>query len=273
MGIGLIDPWQGLAALETAVLPSASQVVAFWLVRWDIMLLDQPQVLQVPSVQCNENKSVNLEALLYMVRRTAGTAVDADTTLIDAGIDSLGAVELINQLHNAVGNVVGPPSTIVSDHPTPRALSVAVQAVQRLAAATVLDACETPATGDTLEKSINLIRGRGLGMDDVVDMIRRATGIDADADISLMDAGLDSVCGCRVEQSTSEKHGCQCAALKLATDRPPNWATNSNSTPIPCSGAGRQSLLKHHADECATCCICILRNTATRSRGTKHTLR
>ena len=38
---------------------------------------------------------------MEVVRRTAGGSVDADAPLMEAGVDSLGAVELRNQLQRA----------------------------------------------------------------------------------------------------------------------------------------------------------------------------
>jgi hypothetical protein len=39
---------------------------------------------------------ISLQTVLEMVQRTAGSAVDADAPLMEAGVDSLGAVELRN---------------------------------------------------------------------------------------------------------------------------------------------------------------------------------
>ena len=66
---------------------------------------------------------LSLETILDMAKRTAGGEVDSDVPLMDAGVDSLGAVELRNQLQRAAGNQVTVPSTIVFDYPTARALT------------------------------------------------------------------------------------------------------------------------------------------------------
>ena len=68
----------------------------------------------------------SFEMVLEMVRRTAGGAVDADAPLMEAGVDSLGAVELRNQLQAAVGEGVALPSTLAFDHPTVRQLAAAL---------------------------------------------------------------------------------------------------------------------------------------------------
>ena len=64
----------------------------------------------------------SLDSVLAMVRHTAGGFVDADAPLMQAGVDSLGAVELRNKLLGAsrVGSL---PSTVVFDHPTARGLA------------------------------------------------------------------------------------------------------------------------------------------------------
>eukprot|EP00966_Prymnesium_polylepis_P336661 7391690-Prymnesium_polylepis.1 len=65
---------------------------------------------------------VSLETVLEVAINTAGGAVDADMPLMEAGIDSLGSVELRNQLQTASGSS-SLPSTLVFDYPTARQLA------------------------------------------------------------------------------------------------------------------------------------------------------
>ena len=65
---------------------------------------------------------------MALVARTAGGAIDADAPLMEAGLDSLGAVELRNQLQQALGEgAPALPSTLIFDHPTARQLATLLQ--------------------------------------------------------------------------------------------------------------------------------------------------
>ena len=70
---------------------------------------------------------VGIGKVMSAVASTIGGSADADTPLMDAGLDSLGAVELRNQLQQAAGDATALPSTIVFDHPTARQLAQFLQ--------------------------------------------------------------------------------------------------------------------------------------------------
>ena len=138
-GFGRLGLAQGLGALHAAVLPRASSLVGVMPVQWGRMLRDgavpaflssmaAPALAKEGSVATVEQRAAcaisSLEAVLEMVRRTAGGSVDADAPLMEAGVDSLGAVELRNQLQRAVGDGVALSSTLMFDHPTARQVAI-----------------------------------------------------------------------------------------------------------------------------------------------------
>ena len=61
--------------------------------------------------------------MVALARHVGATAADADVPLMEAGLDSLGAVELRNRLQGMVAEGVRLPTTIVFDHPTARQLT------------------------------------------------------------------------------------------------------------------------------------------------------
>ena len=74
------------------------------------------------SDEGDATRTLGLDAVLKIVRHTAGTPVDTDAPLMEAGVDSLGAVELRDQLQRAVGDSITLPSTLIFDHPTARSV-------------------------------------------------------------------------------------------------------------------------------------------------------
>eukprot|EP00964_Phaeocystis_antarctica_P003944 scaffold2116_cov46-Phaeocystis_antarctica.AAC.1 len=88
-----------------------------------------PATAAVRSAAAGLAAAVSLETVLALAARTAGGAVDADAPLLEAGLDSLGAVELRNQLQQALGEgAPSLPSTLVFDHPTARQLAAFFEA-------------------------------------------------------------------------------------------------------------------------------------------------
>ena len=65
--------------------------------------------------------TLGITSIIEVAQEIAKCRIDADAPLMDAGVDSLGGVELRNQLQHAAGVTL--PSTLMFDHPTVRQLA------------------------------------------------------------------------------------------------------------------------------------------------------
>jgi hypothetical protein len=138
-GLGRIQPELGLAALGTAIRAIGPSVLAVVPINWTRLLRATPASpflsafateASTPTERAAPTDGaasaagpVSLGEVLQLVQRTAGGSVDADAPLMEAGVDSLGAVELRNQLQRVAGEGVALPTTVVFDHPTARQLA------------------------------------------------------------------------------------------------------------------------------------------------------
>ena len=128
-GWGLVGLAEGLTALGLAVGAGAPPVLAMMPVSWGTMLgggvvppflsafgSRRPAASAARSDAAASSASVSLETVMALAARTAGGVVDADAPLMEAGLDSLGAVELRNQLQQA--------RPYSHPHPNPNSLTV-----------------------------------------------------------------------------------------------------------------------------------------------------
>ena len=174
-GFGLIGLAQGLAALGSATRHGAPPVLSMLPMVWSRYLgggAAVPAFLsrfaaerKVPSMAIGHGTTdaavgavVSLEAVLELVKRTAGGSVDADAPLMESGVDSLGATELRNQLQGVAGEAVSLPSTLVFDYPTARQIATTFEpkkAATRIAQLSShppreYDTCGTAITGTSV---------------------------------------------------------------------------------------------------------------------------
>ena len=72
----------------------------------------------------------DIQNVILTIAHTLNVEVlDADTPLMDAGINSLGAIELRDALCNSMDAEMALPSTVVFEHPTVRQLAAALMPV------------------------------------------------------------------------------------------------------------------------------------------------
>jgi 3-oxoacyl-(acyl-carrier-protein) synthase len=133
-GVGLIKPTEGLMAMELVAQPGGPSVLLMAPVKMNrLVATSVPTFLSglasealdglASTLEETSQRPVELDAVLSVVRRTVGSSPDADVPLMEAGLDSLGAVELRNVLQQAAGEGRTLPSTFVFDYPTARQIA------------------------------------------------------------------------------------------------------------------------------------------------------
>ena len=137
-GFARIGLAQGLTALGASTWRSTPSVMSMVPVAWTRVLGGGVAVPAFLSACIPRNRpvvsgasagvcSISLEGVLEMVKSTVGGSVDADDLLMEAGMDSLGAVELHRILQQLVGGNEPLPSNLIFDHPTGRQVAEVVQ--------------------------------------------------------------------------------------------------------------------------------------------------
>lgn len=127
---------------------------------------------------------------------SAGENVPPDAPLMEAGLDSIGAVELRNLISEGFG--LSLPATVVFEHPTIKALSEFIMSSQ--------PEVEGPSTGAAFPSKE--IRTR-VHQDKVeillLSIIQGVSGVHVDVNTPLVEAGIDSIAAVELRQAISER--------------------------------------------------------------------
>lgn len=192
-GFSLITLVEGMSALEVAMTHLAHPSFAVAKVQWSRFSTNSsetPAFFQELDLRPRESKSaaatstparavatsaLTTDRVVEIAQHLIGNSVDADVPLLEAGLDSLGAVELKNSLQSYSGTGVL-PSSLVYDHPTPRLLT------DFISLSVVVDKV------DPMTQPSEII-----GLDHVTGVARSLLGSTVDPDVPLADAGLDSL--------------------------------------------------------------------------------
>ena len=222
-GFGRVTLSRGLDALQGAVRPCGPSVLGVVPVVWSKMLgggITAPFLLSTFSpVACAVDEpvlsllehgsspmpqrhipapvaampAVTLEDVLALVRKTAKVA-ETDAPLLETGVDSLGAIELRNNVQKAVAGQISVPSTLVFDHPTARAIAEFVASEQaRCCPVQASPAAPTPVAFAQANPAVPPCPSmRRVTLADVLALVAKTAKV-SETDAPLTESGVDSL--------------------------------------------------------------------------------
>lgn len=103
-----------------------------------------------PAVSAEAYRAGLLSKVADVAKSILGSAPDADSPLMEAGLDSLSAVELRRELERATGFAL--PATLVFDYPTSNALADHLAKIGAIESASAAAAAAEAASGDSEEE-------------------------------------------------------------------------------------------------------------------------
>jgi len=198
-GFGLLTLTDGVHAFQRALQHRAAAVLTVAVVQWkrflDCMSTKSPlfDAMVVPfhtpplAAASSGADMVSLDLVAAVADELVGGHVDADAPLMEAGMDSLGAVELRTRLQQYVANGIL-PSTLVFEHPTSRQLTDFLNTLKKTAFHGQL-AVRTFAT----HGQVAMREYGSISVETVLDVAMELVGENLDVDAPLMEAGLDSL--------------------------------------------------------------------------------
>ena len=244
IGMGYLQPEEGIAALEEVLdYPRNLVVSPFSWERLIKTLKPMPEVCRDMAIEVNDTSPVQGESstrrnenvtrtgkskqpakasdltkirqtvcktIAKMVGSIVGREIDQDEPLMDAGLDSLGGVELKQQLESEFG--VDLPDTVIFDYPTAADLATYISGLM-----ISIDGDAKPYFGEaqaynhdnevrsknTASSALSLLAARKI----IITAVSAIVGREIDQDEPLMDAGLDSLGGVELKQQLESEFG------------------------------------------------------------------
>eukprot|EP00966_Prymnesium_polylepis_P142010 3279596-Prymnesium_polylepis.1 len=213
LGIAPIPIAYGVSVLQHALNHPTVSVVAMIVMQWakwqqagrdgayfeEVTRQTHPSTFaETSAVQLVPAIEMGAGKISQLVESYVGHRVSADAPLMDSGLDSLAATELLGQMQRDVGDTLSLPSTLVFEAPTVRQLVAFFEA-----------AAPSPARTSA---AVQLAPAIEMGAGKISQLVESYVGHRVSADAPLMDSGLDSL-----------------AATELLGRCNAKWATHSRS--------------------------------------------
>lgn len=126
-GAGLWQPQMAVACRSTLLAGTACEIVTNCTadvaaeIMWQHVQVQPQHAREIPAAKAAQSEASLVAKIGAIVQQMLGSSVDANQPLMEAGLDSLGAVELRTKLGAEFGMEL--PATVTFDHPSVAALA------------------------------------------------------------------------------------------------------------------------------------------------------